>query len=472
MNKKKYLLDTSIIIDNPLLNISHLYQKGENEIYITEVVIEELEKNKESIKPEVKWAIRVFLRCLQEEDYIDVSEDIGKDGDSVFKVKLILEDTNEEVVLFIVNKNEYDKEILNGSGVNDAKIISVAKDYGLTPVSSDALFRFRAVVAGVKPEALKWDTVEDPTKLDLAVEYEVIEEQKEERFAILEKELKKWSQVTIHYINEEGFKTNKRDYLLFNGTNLEPIKTEKNDFKDNLVKPINMEQKFYAEMLERNFNIFVVSGSTGSGKTLLALIEGMKKVKSEKSPINGIVYMRYTVNAEDKFSSLGFRKGDEDTKLGYFSYPLYGALNFIAEQKMIKKGVNKDDLKSERNSVVKNSLTEDMIAEYNIEIMDIAHARGITITNKYIIFDEVQNAPNSILRLIGTRVGKNSKIIFMGDSEQVDHPFLSTKRNGLLTMLSKAYDKNEEVSEMVATIQLKETVRSDIAHWFQENLEG
>ncbi len=69
------------------------------------------------------------------------------------------------------------------------------------------------------------------------------------------------------------------------------------------------------------------------------------------------------------------------------------------------------------------------------------------------------------LKLIGTRVGKGSIIILMGDYRQVDHPYLTKNRNALVKMLQKAKENDK-----IAAIQLTKTIRSEIASWFQENI--
>jgi len=69
------------------------------------------------------------------------------------------------------------------------------------------------------------------------------------------------------------------------------------------------------------------------------------------------------------------------------------------------------------------------------------------------------------LKLIGTRIGKGSKLVLMGDFRQVDHPYLTKNRNALVAMLKKA-----EEDDSIAAIQLRNTIRSDIANWFQENI--
>ncbi len=156
-----------------------------------------------------------------------------------------------------------------------------------------------------------------------------------------------------------------------------------NDFKDYQVKPTNLEQKFLLRMLAMpSAEIAVITGSTGSGKTLMALQEGLRRVKDKNDSIDGIVYLRNTVNANDKASELGFRKGDQNQKLGYFAYPLFGSINFLIDNAAIgKKSKNLEEVKSEKsNAITKEGATTKFMEDYNIEVMDIAHARGVTIT--------------------------------------------------------------------------------------------
>ncbi len=102
--------------------------------------------------------------------------------------------------------------------------------------------------------------------------------------------------------------------------------------------------------------------------------------------------------------------------------------------------------------------------KYNIETMDIAHLRGTTISRKFVIIDEAQNMANATLKLIGTRMGEETRMVVMGDPAQIDHPFLSRRRNALVTLLNKAQNSN-----FIAGIQLRHTIRSEIAEWFGKN---
>lgn len=447
---KCYMIDTSVIINNPEQNLSKLSQGNKNALVITDIVLQELDRHKTSLKNDVSWASRVFADMIKNSDFslekkLNEKEALGND----FIYKAILTTKSEEIDLFIIFRRNYKEETLKSSSVDDAKIIEVAYDYKCDCVTNDTYFKVLAKSIGVKNVSfLKWNSLSDPDSIKSS-------------FTVNDKDLdvssfKKWDQVTVAETKMYGLNVldnGNYSYYISNGQDLLKQDMNDQDFSKKLVKPQGIEQKFYTRLLESNFKVMLVSGSTGSGKTLLALQEGLSRVKDPNSPIDGIVYMRYTINVEDKFSALGYRKGDESTKLGYFNYPLYGALKFIADKGRKRKS---DDEEFDLDKLIK---------ENNIEFLDIAHARGITRDNKFIIFDEIQNAPDPIIKLIGTRIGENSCIVFMGDHKQVDHPYLTKERNGLITLL-----KLSEKDSMITNVKLTKTIRSELAEWFEENI--
>lgn len=286
---------------------------------------------------------------------------------------------------------------------------------------------------------------------------------KDENFS----KLKQWSLIQIDEMDNTDsalYRTGKKIFGLkvgreFVELNLDEILKAHQPY----ITPINLEQKMlYALLTHPQNNLTIATGSTGSGKTLIALQAGITLVKN--GVVDGIVYMRNTITANDKEAELGYRKGDESQKLGYFMYPLYSAINFTIDKLQESSLAKRIEYRGEVNGIQKQAATEYFIQKHNIEIVDIAHARGISIGNKFVIFDEVQNASNATIKLIGTRIGQGSKIVFLGDWAQIDHPYLSKFRNGALSLLGKALK-----DDFIAGIQLRQTIRSDVASWFGEN---
>ena len=458
--RKNFIVDTSVIIDNPF-NLIKLSKKGKNKIFITEVVIEELDKHKTSINDLVAIPAREFFRNFNDSAYKKSKEKTRKKKDKIYEVEFNID--NEKVIIYVISRIKYLQKTLLSKSLNDEKIREVAKNYGLIAITNDISFKFKAMTMGIKSESIHWDSIENLEDINFKFNENIVEEDSNEKFLV--EKYRKWSQLCVNYIDKDTKELNgKRKYFIVGDNKL--IDISNNDYSRYEVKPLNMEQKFLIHMLESDFKIMTISGKTGSGKTLLSLQEGMRRVRDKNSKIDGIVYMRFTVNAEDKFSSLGYRKGSDEQKTDRFNYPMYNAINLILDQRMGKVNTNE---KQSVISIKKNELTEKFLKDYNIEFLDIASSRGITLKRKYIIFDEIQNAPNLFLKLIGTRVGEDSVLVLAGDPGQVDHPHLSEKRNGLITMLKATV---EDKDKYPCAIKLERTVRSETAKWYDSHIDS
>lgn len=466
---KNYLLDTSIILDDPE-NIEHIYQNGDNNIFISDIVLDELNKKKELVS-ESGYFAREFFRQLNG----DNSKELKKgaidtishlEGDHIRVMRL--KGSYKEFPIYIIYRPQYRAKNLD-HGLNDARIAEIALDYNMILLTNDIALKIQSLSKGIKSQSLRRDRVENPGDIDFFCRLKHL---RESNFEELESrdEFRKLSDWTILEISEEDM-TDSSHYLTgrkafgfkIGGRFEEQCLDELIEDTKPYIRPLNLEQKlYYAMLIHQKNRITVATGSTGSGKTLIALQAGIYLVK--KGIVDGIVYLRNTVTASDKEAELGFRKGDESTKLNYFMYPLYSAINFTIEKIQKESFEKRIEYAGDVNSIQKESATEHFIKKHNIEVYDIAHARGITIAKKFVIFDEAQNASNATIKLIGTRMGEDSKIAFLGDWQQIDHPYLTRYRNGLNTLLKKALGDN-----FIGGVQLKQTIRSDIANWFQEN---
>ncbi len=468
-SNKNYLLDTSIILDDPE-NIEHIYQNGENQIFISDVVLSELNKKKE-LPSETGFFAREFFRLLNGDNGKELKKERFRyanfNEDDHIRV-MHLKSKTEEIPLHIIYRPHYKTNNLE-HGLNDARIAEIAQDYNMILLTNDIALKIQSLAAGVEAQSLHRDRVENPGEIDFTHKMNLLKDYDKSQL-FKRKSFSSLPDWTILEIDEED-KTDSSHYLTgrkafgfkidgrFEEQNLDSIIEETRPY----IRPINLEQKLYYSMLIHPRNrITVATGSTGSGKTLIALQAGIYLVK--KGIVDGIIYLRNTVTASDKESELGFRKGDEATKLNYFMYPLYSAINFTIEKIQKESFDKRIEYAGDVNTIQRQSATEYFINKHNIEVYDIAHARGITIAKKFVIFDEAQNASNATIKLMGTRMGDEAKIAFLGDWQQIDHPYLTKYRNGLNSLLKKAQE-----DDFISGIQLKQTIRSDIANWFQEN---
>ena len=145
------------------------------------------------------------------------------------------------------------------------------------------------------------------------------------------------------------------------------------------------------EILKYPYN-FVV-GKAGSGKTLLAVQVALDQFF--KKQINKIIITRPTISTEDN----GFLPGSEREKMEPWLIPI---------RSNMRKVYNKPQI------------LEKMEKEESIELVSLAHFRGRTFDNAIVIVDEYQNLSKSQLAMCIGRLGKDSKMIFCGDSYQID----------------------------------------------------
>ncbi|WP_345985759.1 PhoH family protein [Sulfurimonas sp. HSL-1656] len=486
--QKYYLLDTSVILDDPA-NILRISENNKNIVAITNTVLAELNNKKDDMRSDAGFRAREFFRLADYEvgqtlRFDELPEPLRRsretapnNSDCYYRLTLpFAPDLNPEaggetnVELLIIYREEYRiaKSYSEPKGFNDAKIAEIAADYHLKLVTNDISFKIAAEVQGIEAQSLRNASVERPDAIEFAhtVTYH------EEPELGTEADFRNFEQFSfIQEATSEGhneiYETGLQRYAVIYNGHLEWCDFDKRFgeyFDETLIRPINLEQKFYYTILTHPQNhLTVVAGSTGSGKTLMALQAGLEMVK--EGIVEGIVYARNTVTASDPQAELGFRKGDEHEKLGYFMYPLYSAINYTIEHQNKHSIESQVEFTGNTNSTKRENATELFMAKYNIEVMDIAHMRGTTISRKFVIIDEAQNMTNATMKLIGTRMGDETRLVVMGDPHQIDHPFLSKRRNALVTMLNKA-----QHSDFLAGIQLRHTIRSEVANWFDKNL--
>ena len=100
-----------------------------------------------------------------------------------------------------------------------------------------------------------------------------------------------------------------------------------------------------------------------------------------------------------------------------------------------------------------------MMEKGTIDIAPLSYIRGRSFNDAVIIVDEAQNATVHELKTVITRTGKNSKIVLLGDIEQVDLPYIDKDSNGLTIIIEKL--KNEIVT---GHVNFEKGYRSELAN--------
>ena len=182
----------------------------------------------------------------------------------------------------------------------------------------------------------------------------------------------------------------------------------------------NREQNFALNMLmDPDVDFVTLTGTAGTGKTLLALAAGLVQVLDERR-YTEIIMTRATVSVGE---DIGFLPGTEEEKMG----PWMGALDDNLE--VLGKS---DTSAGEWGRAATNELIRS-----KIKIKSLNFMRGRTFLNKFVIIDEAQNLTPKQMKTLITRAGPGTKIICMGNLAQIDTPYLTEGSSGLTYAVDK-----------------------------------
>ena len=174
------------------------------------------------------------------------------------------------------------------------------------------------------------------------------------------------------------------------------------------ILPRNLHQEDLLEHLDSNSkHILFATGPAGTGKTMLAVQMGIRKL--EDNEVDRIVITRPAVSVDEQH---GFLPGDLKAKMEPWTRPIF---DFLEEHYDPKKVLQ-------------------MVENKTIEISPLAYMRGRTFKRAWIIADEMQNATQEQTKMLLTRIGEGSKIVVTGDLAQHDRGFTN---NGLADFLNK-----------------------------------
>ena len=177
----------------------------------------------------------------------------------------------------------------------------------------------------------------------------------------------------------------------------------------------NREQNFAMNLLmDPEIDFVTLTGTAGTGKTLMALAAGLTQVLDDRR-YTEIIMTRATVSVGE---DIGFLPGTEEEKMGPWMGALDDNLEFLAKG----DGGNAGEWgRAATNELIKS----------RIKIKSMNFMRGRTFMNKYVIIDEAQNLTPKQMKTLITRAGPGTKIICMGNLAQIDTPYLTEGSSGL-----------------------------------------
>ncbi len=439
--RKIFILDTSVILhDHQAVN-----QFEEHDVAIPISVLEELDsfkKGNDTINFEARQFIR-FVDKLSEGNSLNQWIQLSPETPSCFTVVMQESGTEEQNAVKIFGDRKADHLILNAA-------LFIKQEYSDRPVilvTKDVNLRLKARSLNLQAEDYETGKIQNLeglyrgiTQLDLE-ESEMIDKIHQME-SVHYSEVMKSSPYNNHYFIIKNHRSSTLAYFNPETKNLERV--EKRHAYG--IKPRNAEQTFAMHALfNNNIKLVTIQGVAGTGKTLIALAAALE----QRSNFRQIYLARPIVPLNNK--DIGFLPGDIKAKINPYMEPLW------------------DNLKVIQNQYSENSKeyqkVKELVDNEKLMVTPLAYIRGRSLANIIFIVDEAQNLTPLEVKTIITRAGEGTKIIFTGDINQIDTPYLDSQSNGLSFMIDRLKGQ-----PLYAHITLEKGERSELANLANELL--
>jgi len=413
-NPKIFILDTNVLLHD----YTCIYHFADNDIVIPITVLEELDKFKKG-NDIINYNAREFTRELDK-----------LSGDSLFEKGISLGKNLGK--LWIETGKPFSEKLKQsfGEDIPDHRILAIAeylknkfKDRRVCLISKDINLRMKAKALGIIAEDYESDKIEN---IDLLFKETLKIENIDDSLINRLYEDNEGVPVEEFNFNEEIIP---HQYFILKGNNSssgalahynpETKKIER-VIKQKIygIEPRNAEQTFALDALMRkDILVVALTGKAGTGKTLLALAAALHQNQNFKQ----ILLARPIVPLSNK--DIGFLPGDIKDKIGPYMQPLFDNLDVIK---------NKFSQESKEYQQI-----EQMLKDNKLLITPLAYIRGRSLSNIFFIVDEAQNLTPHEIKTIITRAGEGTRMIFTGDVEQIDTPYLDERSNGLSYLIEK-----------------------------------
>ena len=434
--KKNFVLDTNVILHD----YDCLSNFQENDIYIPITTLVELDKFKKGSE-QINYNAREFVRMLD----AMTSDDFYVNGASLGEGR---------GMLFVMAGSEYHKKVSSSfpERIPDHRILSCAmivseqRPGPTILVTKDINMRMKARALGIMVEDYNTDKVRNVNVFEIAQEtYTGIDG------ALIDSIYAKPEGININDFKSKCpqielvandcfiLESERNTALVRYNPFTETIKKVEKGTPNYGIQARNTEQKFALEVLnDPEIKLVGITGKAGTGKTLLALASALKQAKSYKQ----ILLARPIVALANK--DIGYLPGTEKDKVGPYMQPLFDNLNVIKSQ-------------FPTNSMEARNIDE-MQKNNQLVIEALAFIRGRSLAETICIVDEAQNLTPHEIKTIITRTGEGTKMIFTGDIQQIDSPYLDMHSNGLAYMVDKMKGQ-----KLFAHVNLIKGERSELA---------
>ncbi len=424
IERKVFVIDTNVLIHNPESILSF----RDNEIVIPLQVLEELDRLKtypDQRGKSARDAIR-FLDSIAKKG--DLNEGVKLENGSILRVSLA--QANSAPKGFDLEKND-----------NRIILCAVALKEG----GRQVFFVSKDINARVKSTALGVKAVDyEKEKIDIATLYQGVVEAEvpPDVFAAFEAtgvipwrdQLRVNEFVILHKRGDTGERVGR--WNPEDGT-IEALSDELGSVSG--ISPLNSRQRVALDLLlDDRIQLVTIVGKAGTGKTLMAIAAGLRKIYDEKIYAKMLITRPVVPVGKD----IGYLPGEKQAKMSNWMQPVFDNIEYIL-------GAHKRE---------KAKTVDQMIKDKQIEIEALSYIRGRSLPNQYIVIDEAQNLTPHEIKTIVSRAGEGSKVVLTGDPYQIDNMYLDANSNGLCFLVDAF--KGQAI---YGHVTLQKTERSELA---------
>ncbi len=466
--KRIYVLDTNVLMHDP----TALFKFEEHDVYLPMQVIEELDNGKKGTTEASRNARQVsrFLNELVEA----AGTDKIRSGIPLASPQGIQLRGAQSVGCLRFQTDNFDAGKRFGAVVPDNAILGAIlalkeaePEVPVVFVSKDINLRIKSAIAGIVSEDYENDRALD----DFSLLYTGATELPHDFWKRHGKGLKSWSDKGRTYYEisrveddsaqEESWHPNQ--FLYLPGDDEAELKVVKvtddkvtlqivDDYRHNQhsvwgITARNREQNFALNaLMDPEIDFVTLLGTAGTGKTLLALAAGLAQTMDQQR-YREIIMTRATVSVGE---DIGFLPGTEEEKMTLWMGALTDNLEVLTH--------------NQEGGSWGRAATNDLLAS-RIKIRSLNFMRGRTFLSRWLILDEAQNLTPKQMKTLITRAGPGTKIICLGNVEQIDTPYLTETTSGLTYAVDRF--KNWPHS---AHVTLRRGERSRLADYASEVL--
>jgi len=461
-DKRLYIIDTNVLMHDP----TAIFRFAEHDVFLPMMVLEELDAAKKGLSEvsrNVRQVSRFIGEMMQRQHGVDLNDGLVLEEPDGLDLKV-----GTGRLYFQTAMPEAHSSLLRDGSFADNEILSTAlslqdahPETSIVLVSKDINLRIKAAILGVAAE----DYYNDRALDDLSLLYQGMRVH-DESFWDAHADVESWNEGgRTHYrFNKSGENHWYPNQCVAIGAQggvealVRSVSGDQvtlrllDDFYEGRksvwgIHARNREQNFALNLLmDPDVDFVTLMGTAGTGKTLLALAAGLAQTMDQKR-YTEIIVTRATVSLGE---DIGYLPGTEEEKMTPWMGALTDNLEVLTQP--------------QEGGEWGRAATNDLLAS-RVKVRAMNFMRGRTFLNRFMIIDEAQNITPKQMKALLTRAGPGTKMICLGNVEQIDTPYLTETTSGL----TFAVDRFKDWAH-AGHITLKRGERSRLAHFASEAL--